>query len=74
VQLFGVKVDVGTTKGIIIQASDYLKTPPLHFQAVCRWVKRENPLGYHLSGFEISSISTESRENLYKLMEFVTLG
>lgn len=74
VQLFGVKVNVGEVRGIVVQASDYLKTPPLHFQAQCRWTKKENPLGYHLCGFQITAISPESKQNLMKLMEFVTLG
>jgi hypothetical protein len=74
VQLFGVKVESGSTMTIIIQASDYLKTSPLHFEAVCRWASRENPHGYYVSGFEIVSISEEAKKNLAKLMDFVAIG
>jgi hypothetical protein len=74
IQLFGVKVDANTTKTLIIQASDYIKSAPLHFEALCRWTRRENPQGYYISGFEIVSISEEARKNLTKLMDFVTLG
>jgi hypothetical protein len=74
IQLFGVQVDAGSTMTIIIQASDYIKSSPLHFDAVCRWTTRENPHGYFVSGFEIVTISEEAKKNLAKLMEFVALG
>jgi len=74
VQLFGVKVDVNTTRTLIIQASDYIKSAPLHFDAICRWSRRENPQGYYVSGFEIVSITPENRKALLRLMEFITLG
>jgi hypothetical protein len=74
VQLFGVKVEAQEQKDLIIQASDYIKSTPLHFQAVCRWTRKENPQGYYVSGFEITEISEEVRKNLLRLMEFVTLG
>jgi len=74
VQLFGVEVDAGSTVTIIIQASDYIKSAPLHFEAVCRWTTRENPHGYFVSGFEIVSITEEAKKNLARLMEFVALG
>jgi PilZ domain len=74
VQLFGVRVDVDATKTLVIQASDYVKGAPLIFEAVCRWTRRENPQGYYVSGFEISSISDESKKNLLKLIEAVAFG
>lgn len=74
VQLFGVQVETGSVLTIIIQASDYLKGSPLHFDAVCRWTSRENPHGYYVSGFEITAISVEAKRDLLKLMEFVALG
>ncbi|MBI4963995.1 MAG: PilZ domain-containing protein [Desulfomonile tiedjei] len=74
VQLFGVQVEANTTRTLIIQASDYIKSAPLEFDAVCRWSRRENPQGYYVSGFEIVNISAESRESLTKLIDFITLG
>ncbi|HMK36376.1 MAG TPA: PilZ domain-containing protein [Desulfomonilaceae bacterium] len=74
VQLFGVKMDTNLTKTLIIQASDYIKSAPLHFNAICKWTRRENPQGYYVSGFEIIEISEEAKRNLVKLMDFVTLG
>lgn len=74
VQLFGIKVESGSNISLIIQASDYIKGAPLHFDAVCRWSRRENPHGYYASGFEIVSISPEARRNLMGLIEFVALG
>jgi hypothetical protein len=74
IQLFGVKMDTNAERTLIIQASDYIKTAPLHFDAVCKWTKRENPQGYYVSGFEIVGISSDVRKNLIKLMEFITLG
>jgi hypothetical protein len=73
-QLFGVKTEDESSKTLIIQASDYLKGSPLRFDAICRWTKRENPQGYHLSGYEITKITEEARSNLRLLMEYVTLG
>lgn len=74
IQLFGVKTDADSAKTLIIQASDYIKTTPLHFDVVCRWSRKENPQGYYVSGFEIVKITPEVKSNLMKLMEFVTLG
>jgi hypothetical protein len=74
IQLFGVKVEVQATKRLVIQASDYVKSSPLYFVAVCRWSRRENVQGYFVSGLEIVSISAEVKQNLMKLMESVTLG
>ncbi len=50
IQIFGVKVDADATKTLIIQASDYIKSTPVHFEAVCKWTRRENPQGYYVSG------------------------
>jgi hypothetical protein len=74
VQLFGVQVETNTTKNLVVQASDYVKSSPLHFQAVCRWSRRENVQGYYVSGLEIVAIGPEVKKNLMKLMEYVTLG
>ena len=74
IQLYGVKGEVNTTRSIIIQASDYLKSPPLHFEAQCRWSRRESADDYYLSGFEITAINEEVQASLIKLIEFVTLG
>jgi hypothetical protein len=74
VQLFGVNVEVNSTKTIIVQVSDYIKSSPLHFEAQCKWSRKESPQGYYVSGFEIISISDEARRTLNRLMEFVSLG
>jgi hypothetical protein len=74
VQLFGVKVEVNSTKSLVVQASDYVKSSPLYFEAICRWSRRETAQGYFVSGLEIVSISGEVKKNLMRLMECVTLG
>lgn len=75
IQLFGVKVDVDTTKSLVLLASDYVKSAPLSFEAVCRWSRRENAqTGYYVSGLEIVSITPDVKTSLMKLMEYVTLG
>ncbi|MBI5568656.1 MAG: PilZ domain-containing protein [Desulfomonile tiedjei] len=74
VQLFGVKVDEGSTRELIVQASDYVKSAPLKFTAICRWSRRESAQGYFVSGLEIVEITTEVKKSLMKLMESVTLG
>jgi hypothetical protein len=74
IQLFGVKVDVNSRKSLVVQASDYFKSSPLHFEAVCRWCRRENPQGYFVSGLEIVNITGDVKKNLVKLLELVTLG
>ena len=73
-QLFGVKVEADSTKTLVIQASDYIKSSPLYIEVVCRWTRKENPQGYYVSGFEILRISEEAKKNLSKLIDFVTLG
>jgi len=74
VQLLGAQVETGVTKNIIIQPSEYVKGPPLHFVAVCRWCRKETPEGYHVSGFEITSVDEINRAHLLKMMELMTLG
>ncbi len=74
IQLFGVKVDVKANKTLIIQATDYIRTAPLHFEAQCRWSRRETEQGYYVSGFEITRINDEMRKSLQRLMDFVSLG
>jgi len=73
VQLLGINMDVDSTKTMIIQTADYVKGPPISFKAVCRWVQKEDPQGYYVSGFEIVNIKEETRKNLISLMEYVTL-
>ncbi len=74
-QLFGVKVDKNEARTLIVQASQYLKQGGIiRLEAICRWSRLETSRGYHLSGFEITSIADESKENLVKLIDFVTLG
>ncbi len=74
IQLFGVEVEVNSKKTLIIQASDYVKSGPLHFEAECRWTRKESSQGYYSSGFEITSINEESRKALLKLIESLTIG
>jgi hypothetical protein len=74
IQLFGVQVETGTRMTIIVQATDYMKTAPVSFDAICRWTARETPHGYYCSGFEIVGISQEAKTNLARLMELVALG
>ncbi|MEW6111245.1 MAG: PilZ domain-containing protein [Thermodesulfobacteriota bacterium] len=74
VQLFGVEVGVNARRTLIIQASDYIKGAPLQFEAQCRWTRKESTQGYYVSGFEITSIGEESRRNLGRLIEFLTIG
>ena len=73
VQLLGINMDVDSIRTMIIQAADYVKGPPISFEAVCRWVQKEDPQGYYVSGFEIVNIKEETRKNLISLMEYVTL-
>ncbi len=74
IQVFGVKVEVNSTKTLIIQATDFIKSSPLFFEAQCRWSRKESAQGYYVSGFEIVAISDDAQRNLTRLMEFVTLG
>jgi len=73
VQLLGINVVVNSTKTLIIHANDYVKGSPISFQAVCRWVRKEDPQGYYISGFEITFMPEDTRRNLISLMEYVTL-
>lgn len=72
-QLSGVEVDVDSTRKIIVQAADYMKTAPLHLFAVCRWCRKETPDGDYVSGFEITTMTNEARQNLRALMKLVAL-
>jgi hypothetical protein len=74
IQLLGVNVEVNASKTMIIQASDYVKGAPITFGAVCRWVRKEDPMGYYVSGFEITDITAETRKNLIGLMQYIALG
>ena len=73
-QLFGVEVEINSKKTLIVQASDYVKSGPIHFEAQCRWTRKDSPLGYYVTGFEITSINNESRKALLMLIESLTIG
>jgi hypothetical protein len=73
-QLFGVEVEINSRKRLIVQASDYVKSAPLHFEVQCRWTRKESPLGYFVTGLEITSINEDSRSALLHLIESLTIG
>jgi hypothetical protein len=73
IQLLGINMDVNSKKTLIIHANDYVKGSPISFEAVCRWVRKEEPQGYFISGFEITYMPEDTRRNLMSLMEYVTL-
>jgi hypothetical protein len=66
----GLKAAVGETKTFVIVPTDFLDIDPLIFDGQCRWMRsRRN--GQHLSGFEITSISGPSLQELRRFIRFI---
>jgi hypothetical protein len=70
--ILGIETEAGQVRNFVIQAEEFLETEPIELEAICRWARREGPLGDYISGFEIISISSTSLEALAKLIELIT--
>lgn len=70
--IVGIGGTLGEIKTFEIGAETFDEVKPFLFNAKCRWTKKDED-GDYLSGYEITSISEESLEQLRKFIRLVTL-
>jgi len=70
--IFGIGGTLGEIRTFEIIPEEFDQVRSFLFNGKCRWTKRDEQ-GNFLSGYEITSISEESLEQLLKLIELVTL-
>jgi PilZ domain len=66
----GIEVKPDQTMTLAIQVGKFTDFGTFEFRAICRWSKGEG--SECLSGFEITRISEQSREQLYRLIRALT--
>jgi hypothetical protein len=71
-QVTGIKAKVGEAKSLLIQADQFADVYPFVFDAACRWY--ETSEDQDTAGFEITNITERSRNELQKLIHYLTLG
>jgi len=67
-KVIGKKVNVGSTRTMLVQPTDTVDFHSFNFEATCRWVGREDD-GRYPSGHTITKISRHSLKELQKLIE-----
>lgn len=67
-KLIGKNIKVGAAKRLLVQPTEIVDFHPFAFEAVCRWVGREDQ-GRYPSGHAITKISRQSLKELQKLIE-----
>jgi hypothetical protein len=73
-QLTGVRAEVGSAITVVALGDTFSDIAPFEFQALCKWIKEEEPDGNCTGGFEITEISEESLFELRKLIQSIDLG
>lgn len=73
VGIVGIEAEVDQTKTLVILGDEFGAVDPFHFEAQCRWVKRQSPDGEIISGFQITNITEEHRRALHQLIRIVTV-
>ena len=68
VRVKGLRALVGETKRLRIEPQQFMHIDPFHFQAVCRWAKREGENRDYVAGFEITAIEEEDSSKLYQFV------
>lgn len=71
-QVTGIKAKVGEAKSLLIQADQFADVYPFVFDAACRWYETGDD--QDSAGFEITNITERSRNELQKLIHYLTLG
>lgn len=72
-QVVGIEVEPKETKSFLIRADEFHDIYPFVFDARCQWVKREDPDGRCVAGFEIVDISDLGLEELRRLIGVLTI-
>ena len=69
-----VRPDINLAKRFVIRPDWFPNIRPFDIVVECKWIKAKEPLKrYFLAGFEITSISSRSREELRKLLSHAKL-
>jgi len=70
----GLDVRIGQGKELVVQADQYADILPFQLEACCRWITSNATTGEKVAGFEITSISDGSLEQLRNLIEQLSLS
>jgi uncharacterized protein (DUF433 family) len=70
-----VRPDIDLARRFVIRPDWFLNIRPFDIEVECKWIKTKEPSKrYFLAGFEITSISSRSREELRKLLSHAKLA
>jgi uncharacterized protein (DUF433 family) len=70
--LVGIPSSVGENKTFFVLPEEFAFIESFMFEAVCRWVARNEPGGEFVSGFQITKIADKDLAELRKLIQAVT--
>ncbi len=71
--LAGIQARFGETKNFVIPADEFFDVGRARFEARCRWAGNEIRTGEHVSGFEVTSISSGDLAELRKLIQLIQI-
>jgi hypothetical protein len=72
-QVAGIEVQPQETKSFLIRADEFHDIYPFVFEARCQWVRKEDPDGKCVAGFQIVAISELGLEELRRLISVLTI-
>ncbi|MFH1112905.1 MAG: hypothetical protein V1792_03205 [Pseudomonadota bacterium] len=72
-QVSGFPAQPQEVKNLLIRADEFYDIYPFVFEARCLWLRREDPDGEKVAGFEITDISELGLEQLHKLISVLTI-
>jgi hypothetical protein len=72
-QVAGIGSEIGDVRTLMIVSDHAGGRTKLSFEAVCRWIRREDDTKEFLAGFEITKISDDSLHRLKRLIQELTL-
>ncbi len=72
-QISGFDVQPEEIKNLLIRPDEFYDIYPFVFEARCLWIRREDPDGEQVAGFEITDISELGMEQLCKLISVLTI-
>ncbi len=69
----GIETRRGEVRTLAVEAGNIFPVDNFSVKGVCRWVKRRRSEGIVDAGFEITSISEDSKQQLNKLVKFLSI-
>ncbi len=73
VQVRGIEAELDTIREFVLLGDAYGEVPPIEFEAICRWVTRDEGMDEPLAGFQITVISDNDLLELRKMIQVLEL-